>query len=199
MKTFDKKDVYSWSNAEDAKEYLGKDCYFAHSVGGLSEHIKTGVMGILKDIFNSNYDAVSCAFGDGTSTWGLCLPADKVIEVEEPKKWRAFIFEEFTKIYSMDKPLKIFIYREKGTNITFFALYSGYVKGDEISAINLSGQFYTLQTLFDRYELFNDELGKWQPFGIKVEEQDSERNKDKDVDNYLSDYMDKRINEISKE
>lgn len=86
MKTFDKKDVYSWSNAEEAKEYLGKDCYFAHSVGGLSEHIKTGVMGILKDIFNSNYDAVSCAFGDGTSTWGLCLPADKVKEVEEKKE-----------------------------------------------------------------------------------------------------------------
>ena len=167
MKTFNRSDVFSWSNTEEAKEYLGKDCYFAHSVGGLSEHIKTGVMGILKDIFNSNYDAVSCAFGDGTSTWGLCLPADKVIEVEEPKKWRAFIFEEFTKIYSMDKPLKIFIYREKGTNITFFALYSGYVKGDEISAINLGGQFYTLQTLFDRYELFNDELGKWQPFGVK--------------------------------
>ena len=38
---FDKKDVYSWSNAEEAKEYLGKDCYFAHSVGGLSEHINT--------------------------------------------------------------------------------------------------------------------------------------------------------------
>lgn len=86
MKTFDKKDVYSWSNAEEAKEYLGKDCYFAHSVGVLSEHIKTGVMGNLKDIFNSNHDAVSCAFGDGTSTWGLCLPADKVKEVEEKKE-----------------------------------------------------------------------------------------------------------------
>ena len=88
MKTFDK-----------------KDCYFAHSVGGLSEHIKTGVMGILKDIFNSNYDAVSCAFGDGTSTWGLCLPADKVIEVEEPKKWRPFTLEEFLNKFSGIFPL----------------------------------------------------------------------------------------------
>ena len=39
----------------------------------------------------------------------------------------------------------------------------------------------------------------WQPFGIKVEEQDSERGKDKDVDTSLSDYMDKRIKEISEE
>lgn len=86
MKTFNRSDVFSWRNTEEAKAYLGKDCYFAHSVGGLSEHIKTGVMGILKDIFNSNYDAVSCAFGDGTSTWGLCLPADKVID--EALGWR---------------------------------------------------------------------------------------------------------------
>ena len=66
MKTFDKKDVFSWSNAEEAKQYIGKDCYFAHSIGVLSEHIKTGVIGTLKDIFNSNHDAISCAFGDGT-------------------------------------------------------------------------------------------------------------------------------------
>lgn len=34
---------------------------------------------------------------------------------------------------------------------------------------------------------------------IKVEEQDSERSNDKDVDTSLSDYMDKRIKEISEE
>ena len=112
MKTFDRSDVFSWSNAEEAKEYLGKDCYFAHSVGGLSEHIKTGVMGILQDIFNSNYDAVSCAFGDGTSTWGLCLPADKVKEVETEKKYRPFeTIEEFVK--TIGDIGTIITYREK--------------------------------------------------------------------------------------
>ena len=28
MKTFDKKDVYSWSNCEEAKTYIGKTGYF---------------------------------------------------------------------------------------------------------------------------------------------------------------------------
>lgn len=54
-----------------------------------------------------------------------------------------------------------------------------------------------LKYLFCKYKILKK--GEWQPFGIKVEEQDSERNKDKDVDNYLSDYMDKRIKEISEE
>lgn len=176
MKTFDKKDVYSWSNAEEAKEYLGKDCYFAHSVGGLSEHIKTGVMGILKDIFNSNYDAVS--------------------EVEEPKKWRPFEnFSEF-RCWTGKGVGSVIVYRDKLTNDELEAviirskLYENFV---EIGAVE-----YTFKELFNQWEWLSNR-NEWQPFGIKVEEQDSERSKDKDVDTSLSDYMDKRIKEISKE
>lgn len=164
---FDKKDVYSWSNAEEAKEYLGKDCYFAHSVGGLSEHIKTGVMGILKDIFNSNYDAVSCAFGDGTSTWGLCLPADKVIEVEEPKKWRPFTLEEFLNKFSVGTKISM---REKDQTRSFYCLFGGYQTDNdqtEKSHILVIGSlWYSLNELLNNYE-YLDEHGNWQPFGVK--------------------------------
>ena len=55
------------------------------------------------------------------------------------------------------------------------------------------GKWRFIKYLFCKYEILRN--GEWQPFGIKVEEQDSERNKD----NYLSDYMDKRIKEISEE
>ena len=156
--------MFSWINAEEAKEYLGKDCYFAHSVGGLSEHIKTGVMGILKDIFNSNYDAVSCAFGDGTSTWGLCLPADKVIEVEEPKKWRPFEnFNEF-KFWTGKGVGSVIVYRDKLTNdeleavITRSKLYENFV---EIGAVE-----YTFKGLFDQWEWLSDR-NEWQRFGVE--------------------------------
>ena len=47
------------------------------------------------------------------------------------------------------------------------------------------GKWRFIKYLFCKYEI--------------VEEQDSERNKDKDVDTSLSDYMDKRIKEISEE
>ena len=164
MKTFDKKDVYSWSNAEDAKEYLGKDCYFAHSVGGLSEHIKTGVMGILKDIFNSNYDAVSCAFGDGTSTWGLCLPADKVKEVEE-KKWRAFEdLNEFT-IWTDKTVGSVITFRRKGTTNEFDALITK--SAPKCDFIVLGVYSYLFEELFEKYEWLNPR-NEWQPFGVEV-------------------------------
>lgn len=55
------------------------------------------------------------------------------------------------------------------------------------------GKWRFIKYLFCKYEILKK--GEWQPFGIKVEEQNSERNKD----NYLSDYMDKRIKEISEE
>ncbi len=37
MKTFDRKDIFSWSNAEDAKKYIGKSGYFADNVNDLKE------------------------------------------------------------------------------------------------------------------------------------------------------------------
>jgi len=167
-KTFDRKDVFSWSNAEDAKQYIGKDCYFAHSVGVLSEHIKTGVMGILKDIFNSNYDAVSCAFGDGTSTWGLCLPADKVKEVEEPKKYRPFrTTEEFSNVTGkrIGSILK-FKYVDKDVRY-YTRMYTGFhfLENGNIY-IELGSEAYSLEQLYNYYEWL-DEHGEWQPFGVE--------------------------------
>lgn len=167
MKTFDKKDVFTLVTAEEAIAYIGKRGYFGDSIEELESNINKGCGDNLGEVFPDRYTSIVFRPYACETSYGLFIPTDKVKEVEEPKKWRAFIFEEFTKIYSMNKPLKIFIYREKGTNITFFALYNGYVKGGEISSINLGGQFYTLQTLFDKYELFNDDLGKWQPFGVE--------------------------------
>lgn len=182
-KFFNKNDVFSWSNAEDAKQYIGKDCYFAHSVGGLSEHIKTGVMGILKDIFNSNYDAVSCAFGDGTSTWGLCLPADKVIEVEEPTyrpfnsldELFNFFFPEIIKDNFCDQTEKALFFL--GKTLVLKNRYHDYIKVMTIKEVdfinNCSGDgggdnielnCFTLLYLFNNFEIKKD--GKFVPFGI---------------------------------
>lgn len=165
MKTFDKKDIFTCVTADEAIAYIGNNGYFANSLSGFN-HIDCFAPYSLDEV----QIGTDKPFVYKKESYALFLPANKIKDVEETKKWRAFIFEEFTKIYSMNKPLKIFIYREKGTNITFFALYNGYVKGGEISSINLGGQFYTLQTLFDKYELFNDDLGKWQPFGVQENE-----------------------------
>jgi len=164
-KTFDRKDVFSWSNAEDAKQYIGKDCYFAHSVGVLSEHIKTGVMGILKDIFNSNYDAVSCAFGDGTSTWGLCLPADKV---KEEKKWRPFkSYTEFNSVVGVGiRDVLVYRFDGYGKDVTLMGVIDGLHLSAEGDEIIIAGIRFTLRDLFIHYT-WKDSDDNWHRFGVE--------------------------------
>ena len=170
MKTFDKKDVFSWSNAEEAKQYIGKDCYFAHSIGVLSEHIKTGVIGTLKDIFNSNHDAISCAFGDGTSTWGLCLPAEKVKEVEEPKKYRPFeTIEEFVK--TIGDIGTIITYRtKKEPSQEMKGMFTGYMWDSACRGwiLGIGASLYRLENLFELAEYKHK--NEWKPFGVEENE-----------------------------
>ena len=91
MKKFDIKDVFSWSNAEDAKQYIGKYCYFADSLRYLKDSVNKDINYLLKEVFNNEKDQVQGVFCDVDGDfWGLCLPAEKVKEVEEPKKYRPF-------------------------------------------------------------------------------------------------------------
>ena len=96
MKEFDKKDVFNITNAEDANEYVGKEGYFADCLYKDLNMWKKGILDeIVKDA--TSFPFVKLNTQDGISiTVRLFLPADKVKDVEEPKKWRAFrTFEEF--------------------------------------------------------------------------------------------------------
>lgn len=165
MKTFDKKDVYSWSNAEKARQYMRKEGYFADSIAELDCKIQGEYKNILTDIFASDTDRASCPFGnDDEETWSLFLPTEKVKEVEEPKKWRAFKdFNEF-KFWTGKKVGSVIVYRDKLTNdeleavITRSKLYENFV---EIGAVE-----YTFKELFDQWEWLSNR-NEWQPFGVE--------------------------------
>lgn len=168
MKTFDKKDVYSWSNAKDAKQYIGKDCYFADSLEKLKFQVNQDNNIKLKDVLN-NYTVQSVFRDVNTDYWGLCLPVDKVIEVEE-KKWRAFKdIEEFKK--------------ETGLGLLSIVRYRYIIENPRIITTTGVGVITDFSTccgtyyitigdkLFNLDELFNyeylDKHGKWQPFGVE--------------------------------
>ena len=53
MKTFDKKDVFSWSNAEEAKQYINKEGYFSDDLDELNREINENKLYPLKEV-NSN-------------------------------------------------------------------------------------------------------------------------------------------------
>lgn len=171
MKTFDKKDVFSWSNAEDAKQYIGKEGYFGDSIAELDYKIQGVFKNILTDIFASDTDRASIPFGNNDEeTWSLFIPTDKVKEVEKPKKWRAFkSIDEFKKETGLDL-LSIVHYRyiiEKPRNLTttgFGVITDFCTCSDNTYYITIGDTSFNLNELFD-YEYLVD--GVWKPFGVE--------------------------------
>lgn len=173
MKIFDIKDVFSWSNAEEAKQYIGKECYFADSIFTLQDNINNNKVYILEKVANNDKTDVTSLFiflGPVSEfRWGLCLPADKVKEVEE-KKYRPFkSIDEFKKETGLDL-LSIVHYRyitEKPKTITtigFGVITDFNTCNDENYYITIGDISFNLDELFN-YE-YLDKQGEWLPFGV---------------------------------
>ena len=167
MKTFDKKDVFSWSNAEEAKQYIGKYCYFADSLRYLKTIVNEDEKYILQDVSNNEKDMVQGVFCDVDGDfWGLCLPADKVKEIEE-KKWRPFrSIDEFKNKTGLDL-LHIVHYRltSNGSIVsTGYGVITDFcTSGDKTDYITIGDTSFNLNELFN-YEYKDD--NEWQPFGV---------------------------------
>ena len=81
MKTFDKKDLITWTNRHDVK--VGDKGYFAHSIDDLDVNIENGYVHKLINI--SNYYACCFAY-DSRHRYGFFLPVEAV---KENKTYRA--------------------------------------------------------------------------------------------------------------
>ena len=79
MKTFDKKDVFTCLNAEDAKVYIGKEGYLADSLYNLRNAIQDNENTFELETIND--DSYYGRFRSCDSDYMLFLPADKVKEV----------------------------------------------------------------------------------------------------------------------
>lgn len=161
MRTFNKKDIYSWANCEEARQYIGKEGYFAHTLSQLDNRIQKSDFCTLEKICDSNTNCF-CRSGDGVMCyWSMFLPVDKVKKVEE-KKWRAFTLEEFNKTIPMGT---VFKYRYKKNKAEVSIYYHAYLElenGDK--AIFFEKSYRSLNCSFNELELFLN--GEWQPFGV---------------------------------
>lgn len=167
MKKFDIKDVFSWSNAEDAKQYIGKQGYFADNLNDLQECVSNNNF---KTLFSLDLDPetdVDSIFSITESDYyyALFLPADKVKEVEE-KKWRAFTLEEFCNRFSIGTKIS---FRRKDKTRSIYGLFEGCQtdidETETLQIIIICNLWYTLNDLFETYE-YLDEHGEWQTFGV---------------------------------
>lgn len=173
-------------DTEQAKQFLGKECYFSDHLCTFNElldaysyvtadmlvskekHLYVGELLTVGDSDGSCYEAGI----NGEAEWfQFCLPCEWV---EEPKKkYRPFSIEDWKFKHSVGKTI---LYRYKGTYCDDHreaeVMYLGYVKPldgitDEAGKgeLVLGNESLGLQNLFNNYEIWAD--GEWKPFGVE--------------------------------
>lgn len=175
MKTFNKEDMFSWGNAEEAKQYIGKLCYFGDSLYELKKNIEINHSKTLLWVDNNNSTVgvnsiFECVSEDDPNSihysQGLMIPVDKVKEVEE-KKYRPFKNpEEFAKVVFNSKEKNTVACHIKVKDIAKKEEYIFLIQGIFIDGLILPLYgMLTFQQLFQTFIIcYHDE---WQPFGVK--------------------------------
>ena len=171
MKTFNEKDLITWSNRHNAK--VGTKGYFAISIADLNDNIKAGKIYELEGISDEN----SWCFTDGTFRYGFFLPVDAV---KENKTYRAcrnvkelygLIFNTKSKadpeFYINELVGTVIHFRLKGFDSTVYGCITGiveYINGN--IAVHIDGRNFELDELVKNYKI--EINGKWLPFGVEV-------------------------------
>ena len=151
-------------DVEQAKEFLGKECYLSNSIADYADLNNVTAKRILDDVSNTSIPYSSNPAG----IYCYCLPCEWVKEPE--KKYRPFSLDEFLKIFDIGDQID---FKGKGyCDDVKVAMFTGYItdvdrsNDEEPGAVELMlGCFhFSLLDLFKDYELFFED--KWQPFGV---------------------------------
>lgn len=174
MKTFNEKDLFTWSNRHNAK--VGAKGYFAISITDLKDNIKAGKIYELDHI--SDKDA--WCFTAGLFRYGFFLPVDAV---KEEKKYRACrnVQELYELVFNCNYKDKDSFYIDelvgtvihfkcKGFDLSYYECITGiivYDNSDTDITVRIDGSNFELPELFKSYMIeINDE---WVPFGVLEE------------------------------
>ena len=166
-------------DTEQAKEFLGKECYFSNckvhykNLSAFEKYVTLtdyciGTLTAVMDLGDRVFDV-----DQQCKEFRYCLPCEWVKPEEPEKKYRPLSFKEFRRLFDVGDGV---CFRRKGQDTAEFSMYLGYEidsdgNRDEIPGegkVNLGGNRYTLAELFEYYEMQLD--GEWQPFGVEVEE-----------------------------
>lgn len=153
---------------EEAKKYVGKECYFSSKFENF-ENLSKVPHATLHNVDDSPVP-FQCYDDDGVFCYDcFILPCEWVKPEEPEKKYRPFSYKEFCRLFDFGDGV---CFRRKGQDTAEFSMYLGYeIDSDgnrtEIPGegkVNLGGKRYTLAELFEYYEMQLDD--EWQPFGV---------------------------------
>jgi len=170
---FDKKDIITAINCEDAKEYINKKGYYGYSLAEwepcklLNVYLKETTD--VRDTFYVNDHGI-------VHFCPMFIPADKVKKLK--KQWRPFkTIDEFKKTLG-DKKGDVFIPLSLGDEVTYrpksdvttelHVIFNGYkIINNQFIYVLLGVWFYYLKDLFDRYEFLDKKTNQWKLFGVQ--------------------------------
>ena len=171
MKTFNEKDLITWSNRHNAK--VGTKGYFAVSIADLNDNIKAGKIYELEGISDEN----SWSFTSNDFRYGFFLPVDAVKEnktyrvCRNVKELYELIFntkcKADTEFYINELVGTVIHFRLKGFDSTVYGCITGiveYINGN--IAVHIAGRNFALDELVKNYKI--EINGKWLPFGVEV-------------------------------
>ena len=152
-------------DAEYAKQFIGKKGFVTDELNqfrDLNQIPET----TLKNVWpNETY----CFTVSGTS-YKYFLPSEWVDMGEPEKKWRPFSLTEWRHEYAIGDEI---VFRIKDSDTCKAYMYCGLISDhdDDLpgkGVINLGGELFVLQNLFDQFELRRSD--EWQPFGVEIKE-----------------------------
>ena len=173
MKTFNEKDLITWSNRE--KAVIGNEYYFADCLDSMEGKIKKEEVGKLIRI-NDNEVATTFKNSGNDYLYACILPADVV---KKSKTYRAcrnikelyeLIFntksKADTEFYINELVGTVIHFKLKGFDLTYYECITGIVvyKNGDID-VRIDGCNFELDELFKNYKI--EINGEWLPFGVE--------------------------------
>ena len=153
-------------NTEQAKQFIGKKCYFSDEARDFMNLDKADgdTLFYVAELQNI-WTAEEYCFADNSNAYRFILPCEWVEEEkkEPEKKYRPFKDHTEYKEYLNDGIIESWIQiREKLTGEVSELMYVG-ASG---AVIYLGDYSFDLNQMFYDFELFNESTGEWQPFGV---------------------------------
>lgn len=168
---FNKNDVYSVLNVDEAKVYEDKKGYFGNSLDDLQRAVEADNSDFLVKVMTTDTESkpfISVSGPcDGLLHNALFLPVDRVKKVKN--EYRPFTLFEFNETFKLGQ---IITFRSADTDKGIFgkSIYTGYLYTEDGDIkIDLAGHLYTLDELLETFE-YQNTYGGWYKFGVYVGE-----------------------------
>ena len=148
-----------FSDFEEVKKYFNKTVYCADFIENFSNLERYTNTFIFKEFHLQECKPFVCS----GQQYRFILPAEFV---EQEKQYRAFTIDEFMREFTIGN---IVTFRHKvNKNAEYRVIYNGYRIDSNSEFLVYFGIWrYTLQELFNQYELLNSATAKWQLFGVE--------------------------------